>query len=233
MLFSLTVLALPLLARGLAEAAQRHARASAWRDHEPDTSLEPFRGHKVAQLIIGADDHAWLVGVTSVRYGVDTLAQCRRRDCTPPGLDCRCGFYAFRSRTRALDLLDRLSVQHPARSYVVLTVDLDGSVLEYERGFRAQRQRVLRIELPSRCVRCGTAGDAGAATRFVTHARFRGEQLLYERTLLARMAMPPGSAPLRPLCDAHTPAAGHCRVFGLHELRGLTGTEVTLLRDER
>lgn len=235
-LFSLTVLMLPLLARALAEAAQRQGRRRAWanQDTDPAPSLDPLRGYKVAQLIIGHDQQAWLAGVTSLRYGVDTLARCRRRGCTPPGLDCRCGFYGFRSRERALDLLGRLSVQHPARSYVLLTVDLDGTVLEYEQGYRAQRQRVLRIELPDRCIRCHREGVHRPAARFVTHPQFRGEQLLYERTLLARMALPMGSAPVRPLCADHMPADGSARAYPLDELRALLGTEVTLLaRDGR
>lgn len=229
-LFSLSVLALPLLARGLAEAAQRHMRRNGWRGHEPTDSLEASRGYKIAQLIVGPNDDAWLAGVTSLRYGVDGLARCRRRACVPPGLDCRCGFYAFRERARAVDLFGVLTVRHPARSYVLLSVDLDGQVLEYERGFRAQRQRVLRIEVPSVCTRCLRDGRRTPATTFLAHAHFRGEQLLYERTLSARVALPLGSAPVRPVCAGHVPDdAG--RRYNLARLRGLTGTEVTLLPD--
>lgn len=227
---SLTVLALPLFARWLAEAAQRHGRRRAWDALTPESSVDAFRGYKVAQLIIGTDDRAWLAGVTSLRYGVDTLAQCRRRSCLPPGLDCRCGFYAFRERSEALDLLGTLGGRHPARSYVLLTVDLDGAVLEYESGFRAQRQRVLRIEIPNACSRCLRDGYLQAATTFLAHPHFRGEQLLYERTLSARIALPLGSAPVRPVCADHVPD-GVARRFTLLGLCGLTGTEVALLPD--
>ena len=229
-LFSLSVLALPLLARGLAEAVQRHARRSAWATHGPEESLDAFRGHKIAQLIVGANETAWLAGVTSLRYGIDELARCRRRGCTPPGLDCRCGFYAFRDRERAVDLLGQLTARHPARSYVLLTVDMDGAVLEYELGFRAQRQRVLRIELPNVCTRCLRDGYLRTAVGFVAHPHFRGEQLLYERTLSARVALPAGSAPVRPVCDDHMPV-GAGRWYDLPRLRGLTRTEVALLPD--
>jgi hypothetical protein len=230
-LLSLTVLTLPLLARWLTEAAQRQSRRRTWRTFEPDTSIEAFRGYKVAQLIVGTDDTAWLAGVTSLRYGVDTLARCRRRVCQPPGLDCRCGFYAFRDRSAALDLLGQLGARHPARSYVLLTVDLDGTVLEYEAGFRAQRQRVLRIEIPNACMRCLRAGVVERASAFVAHPQFRGEQLLYERTLLARMALPVGSAPVRPLCEAHVPDRFEGQRLDLNDLRRLLATEIVLLPD--
>lgn len=229
-LFSLTVLAMPLLARGLAEAVQRRARRSAWSGHEPAAGLDAFRGYKIAQLIVGTSDDAWLAGVTSLSYGVDELARCRRRGCRPPGMDCRCGFYAFRDRDRAVELLGQLGARHPARSYVLLTVDLDGDVLEYELGYRAQRQRVLRIEIPDVCSRCLRDGYLRPATAFLSHPHFRGEQLLYERTLAARIALPLGSAPVRPVCTSHLPE-GPARRFTLLELRGLLGTEVTLLPD--
>ena len=228
-LLSLTVLALPLLVRWVAEAAQRHSRQRIWSGFAPDVSVDALRGYKVAQLIVADDDTAWLAGVTSLRYGVDALARCRRRVCVPPGLDCRCGFYAFRERARAVELLGQLAIRHPARSYALLTVDLDGSVLEYETGFRAQRQRVLRIELPDACMRCLRIGVVEPATTFMAHPQFRGEQLLYERTLLARVALPVGSAPVRPLCDVHVPADADDRRMDLGTLRRLLATEVDLL----
>lgn len=226
-LFSLTVLALPLLARGLAEALQRANRRRVWTDHPVEPGPDAYRGHKIAQLIVGPEDDVWLAGVTSLRYGVDELARCRRRSCRPPGLDCRCGFYAFRDRARAIELFAQLTVRHPARSYVLLTVDLDGEVLEYELGFRAQRQRVLRIEVPGVCIRCLREGRRTPAEALVAHPHFRGEQLLYERTLLARLALPMGSAPIRPACSDHTPA--DAREFPLDRLRSLTATEVEVL----
>lgn len=230
-ILSLTVLIVPLFARWLTEAAQRQGRRRTWSDFDPDASLDALRGYKVAQLIVGSDDTAWLAGVTSLRYGIDTLAHCRRRACQPPGLDCRCGFYAFRERQQALDLLGQLGARHPARSYVVLTVDLDGTVLEYESGFRAQRQRVLRIEIPDACMRCVRTGVVEPAATFMAHPQFRGEQLLYERTLMARMALPVGSAPVRPLCDAHVPARADAHRMDLAALRRLLVTEVALLPD--
>lgn len=230
-LLSLTVLALPLFARWLAETAQRQGRRRTWDAFVPQASLDAFRGYKIAQLIIAEDDTAWFAGVTSLRYGVDTLAKCRRRSCQPPGLDCRCGFYAFRDRSQALQVLGSLGSRHPARSYVLLTVDLDGAVLEYESGFRAQRQRVLRVEIPDACMRCLRDGTVTSAATFMAHPQFRGEQLLYERTLLSRMALPVGSAPMRPLCVDHLPESSDSRRLDLAALRRLLTTEVVLLPD--
>lgn len=230
-LLSLTVLSLPLLARWLAEVGQRRGRSRVWDDHTPQPSIDAFRGYKVAQLIVSTGGTAWLAGITSLRYGVDTIAACRRRTCEPPGLDCRCGFYAFRERREALELLGSLGSRHPARSYVLLTVDLDGNVLEYESGFRAQRQRVLRIEIPAACMRCLRGGVITPPVTYMAHPQFRGEQLLYERTLLARMALPVGSAPVRPLCENHVPNGSNDHRMHLDDLRRLMATEVTVLPD--
>jgi hypothetical protein len=89
---------------------------------------------------------------------------------------------------------------------------------------------VLRIEIPNACARCLRDGYLQPATTFMAHPHFRGEQLLYERTLSARIALPLGSAPVRPVCADHMPD-GVARRFTLLSLCGLTGTEVTLLPD--
>lgn len=190
----------------------------------------PFRGYKLAQLVV-RDSGAWLVGVLSVRYGVDENASCLRRGCSPPGLDCRCGFYAYADRGRAVELLDTLSRTHPHEHYVLLTVDLDGDVLEYEHGFRAERQRVVRIEIADQCVDCRRSDRPSPVVALLTHPQFRIEQLRGQRDLVAHSGMPSGSSPLRPLCARHlppTPGTQHT----LSSLRGFVGTEVVRLSDE-
>lgn len=222
----LVLIPLPLAVECMARTRRRRTRLASWAGRDVRLRDEPFRGHKIAQLIVG-DDRAWLTGVMGARYDVDDHARCLRRDCDPPGLSCFCGFYAFRDRQRALELIDRLASIHPTRSYVLLTVDLDGEVLEYEHGFRAQRQRVVRIEVADRCQPCAAEGHRAAAD-LVTHPRFRSEQLLAQQDLISRIALPMGSAPLRPLCARHTPTT-LARRHTLPELRGLIGTEVTNL----
>lgn len=223
----LVLVPLPLVVETMARTRRRRTRKARWAGHGIHACDHPFRGYKVAQLVVG-DDHAWLAAVMGARYDVDDHARCLRRDCAPPGLSCFCGFYAFRDRDRALELIDRLGSIHPSRSYVLLTADLDGEVLEYEHGFRAQRQRIVRIEVGDRCRPCAREGLSTAACS-VTHPRFRSEQLFAQQDLVSRSALPMGSAPVRPLCAQHTPTT-LARRHTLLELRGLIGTEVTTLR---
>lgn len=227
----LVLIPLPLVVESMTRARRRRTRKARWAGHDIHACDHPFRGYKVAQLVVGPDD-AWLAGVMGSRYTVDDHATCLRHACSPPGVSCFCGFYGFRERARALDLVDRLASIQPSRSYVLLTVDLDGDVLEYEHGFRAQRQRVVRIEIGDRCQTCARSGHRTAAS-WVTHPRFRSEQLFAQQHLVSRCALPLGSAPIRPLCDPHTPST-LARRHTLLELRDLTGTEVTILpSDER
>lgn len=68
---------------------------------------------------------------------------------TPPDPACRCGFYGV--PYHALDVLDRF------RSYgqrVRLQVEFSGRVIEHERGYRAERQRILQVDRPT-CGACG------------------------------------------------------------------------------
>lgn len=226
----LVLVPLPLAVECLTRARRRRTRQARWEGHDIHACDQPFRGYKVAQLIVG-NGRAWLAGVMGARYDVDDHARCLRGDCAPPGLSCFCGFYAFRDRTQALELIDRLGSIQPTRSYVLLTADLDGDVLEYEHGYRAQRQRIVRIEVADRCQPCAREGMSAAACP-ITHPRFRSEQLFAQQDLVSRSAMPLGSAPLRPLCERHTPAT-LARRHTLLELRGLIGTEVmTLPPDE-
>ena len=164
-------------------------------------------------------------------YGVDENASCLRRGCTPPGLDCLCGFYAFADRGRAVDLLDRMSRSHPHEHYVLLTADLDGVVLEYEHGFRAERQRIVRIEIADQCVDCRGSQEAQPVVALLTHPRFRTDALRGQRDLVTHSGMPSGSAPLRPLCARHLPSTPGS-LHTLTSLRSLTGTEVARLADD-
>lgn len=218
------VLLLPALVALLDRALRRRARRAQWRGCTTQESPEAMRGWKVAQIVVGSDDRAWLAGLTGRPYGVDDAAGCER-SCLPPGLDCQCGFYAYRDRDRAIELLEYLSRHRRTRTYVLLTVDLDGTVLEYELGFRAARQRVHRIEVPSTCAACWRAGDPRPARSVVAHPSFRTEQVLYEGPSMARTAMPFGSAPIRVVCEDHEPPRD-ARPLDLDRLRTVTATEV-------
>jgi hypothetical protein len=86
----------------------------------------------------------------------DAVCESEHRHAAPdPG--CRCGFHAVATR----DDLWRLDASPEA---VILDVELAGTVIEHEYGWRAQHQVVLGVHLPAICAkwRCRrpTAGAA-------------------------------------------------------------------------
>ena len=226
----LALLSLPALARLLEVRARRRTRHRAWLAvGPPQVSTEPLRGWKVAQVVVGPDARAWLAGVTGRAYGVDAVAGCERAACTAPGLDCRCGFYAFRDRDRAMTLMSELDARDRAATYALLSVDLDGEVLELEHGFRAARQRVHRVELAGTCATCRTQGHLRPAPHLLAHPTFRAERVLAQPSPAGDWtALPPGSAPVRAVCAEHRPSRGG-DVLDLDRLRTLLTTEVTRL----
>lgn len=218
------ILALPATWPLLVARRDRRVRTAAWGDAPQVDGEAALRGFKVAQLVV--DDRraaAWLVGVTGRAYAVDVTAQCARRGCVAPGLDCVCGFYAFRDRAAALELLGELSRRRPDRGYVLLDVDLDGEVLEYEHGFRAARQRVHRVGLPSWCGMCRAEGLSSPAG-LVADPTQRAEQSVRERHAPVGTTLPRGAATVRAVCAAHQPA--RARRTSLSVLRDRLGTEI-------
>jgi hypothetical protein len=83
----------------------------------------------------------------SVPYSADTDALCESD--TPhraPDVACSCGFHAVPTR-RDLWRLD------PAMGTVILDVELSGTVIVHEFGWRAGHQSVLGVHLPPVCTR--------------------------------------------------------------------------------
>src|SRR5690606_31567838 len=79
---------------------------------------------------------------------------------TPPDPACRCGFYGV--PYHALDVLDRF--RHYGQQ-VRLQVEFSGKVIEHERGYRAERQRILQVDRTT-CSACEhTASTHVAPTR--------------------------------------------------------------------
>lgn len=68
--------------------------------------------------------------------------------CPKPG--CTCGFYAYKERpapaTNAFPYTNSWGT-----NTVILEVELSGTVIECETGYRAQYQRVLGVHIPGRC----------------------------------------------------------------------------------
>lgn len=111
----------------------------------------PVRAVKMARLLVAPNRH----DVELMSMGVDRLvrpedeAVCLARAGEDPDSghvvpdpDCTCGFWAY---------LPEQSGCHEDLSGVRLDVELAGRVIECERGYRAERQRVLGAWLPGRC----------------------------------------------------------------------------------
>lgn len=110
-----------------------------------------------------------------------------------PVLECSCGFYAHKARADA---------EAPI-GYAMLEVDLYGTVIEHETGYRAGKQRVLSAEVSPRCYYCPDDG-----------------------VMLGIMGIevPLAAGPLWPLCGAHVHLAPV--TIERDHLGALLGTEV-------
>lgn len=78
-------------------------------------------------------------GVFSFGYAIDGPH-------TAPGVSCQCGFYAWKTAAFAREYMKGIP-----DGFVLMQVELFGTVIQYERGYRAQRQRVLGVAIPSTC----------------------------------------------------------------------------------
>lgn len=121
-------------------------RDAAFDDHV-DGELTGF---KIARL--GSD--GLLHGVTTGSYAAIDRATCRRLTAhRAPHLHCRCGFHAYKSRGDATALLRGVA------DFLLLEVGMSGRFLEFELGYRAEYQRVRRIEIDNVCGTCGASAS--------------------------------------------------------------------------
>lgn len=138
----------------------------------PDLRVEPIRAWKQARLVYENGVYRFGgIGYTHTRYGVEGAAECSagegngwlsglfsqsysfqfttssgglisvptkvepkpaaRDKHAAPDAECRCGFYALPDKP----------APHP--TYACLEIELFGRVIEHERGYRAEKQRVL------------------------------------------------------------------------------------------
>lgn len=166
---------------------------------------EPITAWKQARLAFAGGRYYFLplTGVGGSGYDVEAVARCVAVDFgsalysyqgigvgsaphTAPSLDCSCGFYA----------LTEPPEDDP--SLCLLEVDLYGRVIVCEKGYRAEKQRVLAVTVPTRCYYC---------TETETHFVVFGE----------------GEA-LGVRCGAHTPT--DAIVVSVEQVAGVLGTEV-------
>jgi hypothetical protein len=230
-------------------------------------------GYKVAKLVVDpASGQAGFLGLTvGGLYGGDTAASCevlsgwlppprrwgRRRPPSAheaPDLSCTCGFHAFSRRSEALRLLAERPPVSRQFGAALLEVDLAGTVIEFDRGFRASHQRVLGVQVPRWCVPCAADGRAQPARRvaglpatdFASALEaelpryppaYRVALSVHHRAMLDRLA---GRVPLRGVCDDHTPSttpaspgtASLAVALELADLASHLGTEVRWLDEE-
>jgi hypothetical protein len=231
------------------------------------------RGYKVAKLVVDpASGQAGFLGLTvGGLYGGDTAASCEvldgwlppprrwgRRRPPPvhdvPDLSCSCGFHAFTRRPEAVRLLAERPPVSRQFGAVLLEVDLAGTVIEFDRGFRASHQRVLGVQVPRWCVPCAARGQLRAARRvaglpspeFAAELRaelpryppaYRVALSVHHQAMLERLA---GRVPLRGVCEEHTPRATSGTAgavlppvaLDLADLASHLGTEVRWLAEE-
>jgi hypothetical protein len=93
-------------------------------------------------------------------YGAVAHASCALSDHEAPAADCSCGFYAVADDTQ----LWRLGADEP--ELAVLDVELAGTVIEHDHGYRASDQRVTHVRFHGVCVRCGQRAETFAHRRF-------------------------------------------------------------------
>lgn len=153
------------------------------------TSPDPIPGVKVAYPMIWADRVVFHALVFPRAYGVEADASCAMGSFyQTAGLEhgpvprpgCTCGFYAWkpsharRARPERAIPGRRLTAgearkrsDHSVRSMCVLDVELLGKVMVFERGYRAQRQRVMSVSMGTQCVLCGRRAKGFTAGTFI------------------------------------------------------------------
>lgn len=225
----LLLLVVPVLMSHLVAGMSRSAASMQWLAMDEELSLEPEVAYKTAQVLVAEDGRsAMLSGVTEGRgYTVDAEATCRRQRCSPPAVDCVCGFYAFKSYAEASRMLGHTIGYYGVRPTALLTVELDGEVLEYERGYRAQHQRVTSVAFTLGCDLCERFDVHRDAVCLAASASFIPRRLTGLGS--PTVSLPPGHLPVRPVCSQHIPQDPRAHLLDPGELGRLLGTKVTWL----
>lgn len=105
------------------------------------TRTEPFVGWKTLTIKVTKKGNVKLVGQGNVKYGITATAECTRNAThNAPEWSCSCGFYALSAKPT--------SAEH---GWFIANVELFGTVIEGEFGWRASRQRVLSLEVFRTC----------------------------------------------------------------------------------
>lgn len=131
----------------------------------------PILAHRAAGLTVMPTSAPFMTVSGKGSFGVDTEAHCaaqryydvkygsdrsRKDRHKAPGVNCECGLYA---------LPTDLAPTYEGPSYVTLMVELSGTVIECERGYRAEHQRVIECQIPP-CAYCGRQADLIVVNKF-------------------------------------------------------------------
>ncbi len=198
---------------------------------------EAPRGWKCAQLLVSPDERKIrLAGVTiGGAYCVEDVAACvLGRGHLPPALSCECGFYAFSDRADAENMLAcRFGYDEQVVVRVLCEVDLSGTVIVCDRGYRAERQRVLSIGLLPWCADCAASGRLVRASVVGTEGRLPTTSWVSVDEVHASQGLHPSVrvrrewAALRPLCETCAERVGRGGVvLSLFATTQRMGTEV-------
>lgn len=114
--------------------------------------VDPLVGYKTLNLRLDAG-RVLLAGMRRSYSGLLETAECvkypkNEAEHSTPGLDCTCGFYAWREQSEV------------GPSGHLASVELFGSVVVCEKGFRAAKQRVTSLLLAPGCDQCRSLGDS-------------------------------------------------------------------------
>lgn len=125
--------------------AHRSANLRVLRGSEPfgAVTAKGWFGLEADATCYGGDLYSFTI---SAYYGREHLARSTH---SAPAIGCHCGFYA---------LPPDLPSTYETIGTVTLLVELSGTVIEHEQGYRASHQSVVECQLPA-CSYCGAQAD--------------------------------------------------------------------------
>lgn len=209
---------------------------------EDVASEDAPRGWKCAQLLIAPEAGAVRLAGVAIGgvYSAEDVAVCAfNRHHPSPCLRCECGFYAFCERMDAAGLLARrIGYDGQVVVRALCEVELSGTVIVCDHGYRAERQRVLQVGVLPWCADCAARGSLARARLLgadprpapvpppaLSYAKQAATEAIHLAVRL-RLTWPV----LRPLCLRCADAAGpSAAALTLAEAAGRLGTEVCWL----